>query len=185
MDIVVGGHKTFCYTGGKALDPAKPTSIFVHGALNDHSVWILQTRYLANHGWNVLAPDLPGHGKSAGDAPRTVEAAAEFVLALMDAAGLAHVALVGHSFGSLIALEVAARSGERVSHPLKKTGVRHFSRLRSGLPAADTEKDRFCLRALLSRVLNHNSSTIPHPESAESMPLLEFTVAVLFHHTEP
>ena len=116
MDIVVGGHKTFCYTGGKALDPAKPTSIFVHGALNDHSVWILQTRYLANHGWNVLAPDLPGHGKSAGDAPRTVEAAAEFVLALMDAAGLAHVALVGHSFGSLIALEVAARSGERVSH---------------------------------------------------------------------
>ena len=79
-------------------------------------MWILQTRYLANHGWNVLAPDLPGHGKSAGDAPRTVEAAAEFVLALMDAAGLAHVALVGHSFGSLIALEVAARSGERVSH---------------------------------------------------------------------
>ncbi len=116
MDIVVNGHKTFCYTGGKALDPAKPTAIFIHGALNDHSVWILQTRYLANHGWNVLAPDLPGHGKSAGDPPQTVEAAADFVLALMDAAGLACVALVGHSFGSLIALEVAARATARVSH---------------------------------------------------------------------
>ena len=116
MDIVVDGHKTFCYTGGKAYDAAQPTVLFIHGALNDHSVWILQTRYLANHGWNVLAPDLPGHGKSAGDAPRTVEAAAEFVLALMDTAGLTRVALVGHSFGSLIALEVAARAGDRVSH---------------------------------------------------------------------
>ena len=116
MDITVNGHETFCYTAGKAFDPAKPTVVFVHGALNDHSVWILQSRYLANHGWNVLALDLPGHGKSAGSAPQTVEAAAEFVLALIDAAGLSRVALVGHSFGSLIALEVAARAPTRTSH---------------------------------------------------------------------
>ena len=116
MEITVNGHKTFCYTGGKTFDPAKPTVVFVHGALNDHSLWILQTRYLANHGWNVLAPDLPGHGKSAGAAPQTVEAAADFVLALIDAAGLSRVALVGHSFGSLIALEVAARAPGRTSH---------------------------------------------------------------------
>ena len=116
MDITVREHKIFCYTGGKALDPAKPTVLFIHGALNDHSVWILQTRYMAHHGWNVLAPDLPGHGKSAGDPPRSVEAAAEFVLALMDGAGLTRAAIVGHSFGSLIALEVAGRAPERVSH---------------------------------------------------------------------
>ena len=116
MDITVNGHETFCYTAGKAFDPAKPTIVFVHGALNDHSVWILQSRYLANHGWNVLALDLPGHGKSAGSAPQTVEAAAEFVLALIDAAGLSRVALVGHSFGSLIVLEVAARAPRRTSH---------------------------------------------------------------------
>ncbi len=116
MDIVVNGHKTFCYTGGKVYDAGKPTALFLHGALNDHSVWILQTRYLANHGWNVLAPDLPGHGKSMGEPPRTVEAAADFVQALMDAAGPARVALAGHSFGSLIALEVAARTPARVSH---------------------------------------------------------------------
>ena len=116
MELEVDRHATFCYTGGKAYDAAKPTVVFVHGALNDHSVWILQTRYLANHGWNVLAPDLPGHGKSAGTPARTVEAAADFVLALMDAAGLARAALVGHSFGSLIALEVASRAPGRVSH---------------------------------------------------------------------
>ena len=116
MDISVNGQRTFCYTGGKAFDATKPTVIFLHGALNDHSVWTLQTRYLAHHGWNVLAPDLPGHGKSAGDAPATVEVAADFVLALIDAAGVARVALAGHSFGSLMALEAAARAPARVSH---------------------------------------------------------------------
>lgn len=115
MNFIVNGHCTYCYTGGKPFDAAKPTVIFLHGVLNDHSVWILQTRYLANHGWNVLAVDLPGHCRSAGEPPASVEDAADFVIALMDAAGLAKSALVGHSFGALIALEAAARAPERIS----------------------------------------------------------------------
>jgi pimeloyl-ACP methyl ester carboxylesterase len=115
MNFQVNGHSTYCYTGGKTFDPAKPAVIFIHGVLNDHSVWILQSRYLANHGWNVLAVDLPGHCRSAGDPPTTVEDAADFVVALLDAAGLKQAVLVGHSFGSLIALEAAARAPERVS----------------------------------------------------------------------
>ncbi len=114
MYLTVNGHRTFCYTGGKTFNPAQPTALFIHGVLNDHSVWILQTRYLAHHGWNVLAVDLPGHCRSAGDPPASVEDAADFVLALMDAAGLAQAALVGHSFGSLVALEAAARAPQRV-----------------------------------------------------------------------
>ena len=121
MYLTVLGHPTYCYTGGKPFDAAKPTIVFIHGVLNDHSVWILQTRYLAHHGFNVLALDLPGHGKSAGVnrdiAPcLSVEAAADFILALLDAANIKTAALVGHSFGSLIALEVAARAPSRISH---------------------------------------------------------------------
>jgi pimeloyl-ACP methyl ester carboxylesterase len=115
MDLTVNGHKTFCYTGGKPFDAAKPTVVFVHGVLNDHSVWALQTRYFAHHGWNVLAPDLPGHCKSRGEPPRSVEEAAAFVVALLDAAGVKKAALVGHSFGSLTAMEAAARAPERVA----------------------------------------------------------------------
>ena len=116
MYLQVNGAQTYCYTGGKAFDAAKPTVIFIHGVLNDHSVWILQTRYLANHGWNVLAVDLPGHCKSGGEAPSSVEEAADFIGALLDAAGVQRAALIGHSWGSLIALEAASRLKDRVSH---------------------------------------------------------------------
>jgi pimeloyl-ACP methyl ester carboxylesterase len=116
MELTVNGAKTYCYTGGKAFDATKPTVVFIHGVLNDHSVWILQSRYLANHGWNVLAVDLPGHCRSAGEAPETVEQAADFIAALLDAAKVPRAALVGHSWGSLIALETAARLKDRISH---------------------------------------------------------------------
>jgi pimeloyl-ACP methyl ester carboxylesterase len=116
MELTVNNAKTYCYTGGKPFDAAKPTVVFIHGVLNDHSVWILQSRYLANHGFNVLAVDLPGHCRSAGEAPFSVEEAADFIAALLDAAGVERAALVGHSWGSLIALEAASKLKERVTH---------------------------------------------------------------------
>ncbi len=116
MWIDVLGNRTYAYTGGQPYRRDLPTAVFVHGVLCDHSVWALQSRYLAHHGWNVLAVDLPGHCKSAGDAPASVEAAADFVVALLDAVGAPRAALIGHSWGSLIALQAAAQLGARASH---------------------------------------------------------------------
>ena len=116
MNLTVNGHAAYCYTGGKLFNPAQPTAVFIHGVLNDHSVWSLQSRYLAHHGWNVLAVDLPGHCRSGGEAPASVEEAAEFITALLDAAGVERAALIGHSWGSLIALEAASRLKKRISH---------------------------------------------------------------------
>lgn len=110
MELTVSGQPAYAYTGGKPFDPALPCAVFVHGAQNDHSVWALQTRWFANHGFGVLAVDLPGHNRSAGAPLATVEAMADWVMALVAAAGVTSPALVfGHSMGSLIALECAAR----------------------------------------------------------------------------
>jgi pimeloyl-ACP methyl ester carboxylesterase len=115
MQLMLQGHAAYAYTGGKAFDPALPCVVFIHGALHDHSVWTLLARWCAHHGHAVLAVDLPGHARSEGPPPASVEAAAEGLLAWLDAAGVQQAALVGHSMGSLIALEAAARAPERVT----------------------------------------------------------------------
>jgi pimeloyl-ACP methyl ester carboxylesterase len=116
MKIELNGRPAYAYTGGKPFDPGLPTVVLIHGALNDHSVWALQSRYLAHHGWSVLAVDLPGHGLSAGPALESVDAMADWVVALADAAHAGRCALVGHSMGSLVAMSVAAALGERATH---------------------------------------------------------------------
>jgi pimeloyl-ACP methyl ester carboxylesterase len=115
MKLVVDGREAYAYTGGKPFDPALPCVVFVHGALNDHSVWTLLARWFAHHGHSVLALDLPGHSRSEGPALASVEEMALWLLRVLDAAGVAQAALVGHSMGSLVALEAAARAPGRIT----------------------------------------------------------------------
>ena len=115
MQLTVDGLSTYVYTAGKKLNPDLPAVVFIHGAELDHSCWTLQSRWCAHHGYATLAVDLPGHGRSAGPALASIVAMANWIVALLDAAGLARAALVGHSMGSLIALETAASHAQRVS----------------------------------------------------------------------
>ncbi len=115
MTLTVQGRAAYAYSGGKPVDAALPCVVFVHGALHDHSVWTLLARWCAHHGHAALAVDLPGHGRSAGPPLPDVESAADWLLAAMTAAGVRQATLVGHSMGSLIALEAAARAPERAS----------------------------------------------------------------------
>src|SRR3569832_2424663 len=116
MELIVNGAKPYCYTGGKAFDASKPTVGFIHGVVSDHSVWILQTRYMANHGWNVLAVDLPGHCRSEGEAPSSVEDGADFVVKLQNAAHHERAAHDNHNRRTQNAHEAATRLKERVTH---------------------------------------------------------------------
>ena len=115
MQLTVNDKMAYAYTGGRPFDAAQPSVVFIHGAEHDHCVWVLQSRYLAHHGRSVLAVDLPGHGRSEGPPLESVEAIADWIAALLNAAGAPKAALVGHSMGSLIALECAARQPLRIS----------------------------------------------------------------------
>ena len=115
MLVDVESVRAYAYTGGKRFDPLLPVVVFIHGAQHDHSVWILQSRYLAHHGYAVLAVDLPGHGRSDGAPKGTIEAMSGWLIALLDATGVATATLVGHSGGSLVALETASRHPSRVA----------------------------------------------------------------------
>ncbi len=116
MILTVQDKTAYAYTGGKAFDTSLPTAVFIHGAEHDHSVWALQTRYFAHHGFGVLAVDLPGHCRSEGPALTTVPAMADWLAALLDAAGVQRAFVAGHSMGSLIALDFAGRYPERATH---------------------------------------------------------------------
>src|SRR5215470_17225530 len=109
------GGSLFAYTGGKAFDATRTCIVFLHGAQNDHSVWILQSRYFAHHGFAVLALDLPGHGRSDGPALTSVEAMAERLAEALSSLATRRFVLIGHSMGSLVALEVARRVTDRVA----------------------------------------------------------------------
>ena len=115
MRIAVNGIESFVGTGGRDFDPALPCVVFLHGAGLDHSVWALLARSFAHHGFGVLAPDFPGHGRSPGAPLSSVAALADWTVALIAAAGAPAARLVGHSMGSLVAVETAARYPDKVT----------------------------------------------------------------------
>ncbi|HLO78734.1 MAG TPA: alpha/beta hydrolase, partial [Magnetospirillum sp.] len=109
MWIDVQGSKVFAVTGGVEFDSSRPVVVLIHGAGMDHSVWALQDRALAHNGFAVLSVDLPGHGRSEGEALPSIAALADWVAALLQAVGVAQATVIGHSMGALTALAFAAR----------------------------------------------------------------------------
>ena len=155
MKLVVDGREAYCYTGGKPFDPALPCVVFVHGAMNDHGKFTLLARWFAHHGWSVLAPDLPGHMRSAGPALTSIEAMADWLLALLDAAGVKRAALTGQSLGSLVALEAAGRAPERATR-LVMLGTAYPM----AVPAALLELGKSDPLAAIDRVVMYSFSTL-------------------------
>src|SRR5690348_15114363 len=115
MMLTVNGQETFVATGGRDFDPGLPAVVLLHGAGFDHTAWALHSRWFAHHGFAVLAPDLPGHGRSQGPVLASIGAMADWTIALLDAAGAPSARLIGHSMGSLIALDAASRHPSRVT----------------------------------------------------------------------
>lgn len=139
MIIDIDGHPAYAYTGGRPFDPTRPCIVFIHGALHDHSVWTLPSRWFAHHGYSVLAVDQPGHMRSAGPARPSIGSIAQWLLELLARVGASQVTLVGHSMGSLIALEAAAQGGPGIK-TLVMVGTAYPMEVSAGLLQAAAER---------------------------------------------
>ncbi len=114
MKIEIDGNEVHVATGGKPHQDGLPFVVFLHGAGNSHLTWISQTRAIAFDGYNVIAPDMPGHNLSKGDPIEGIEAQANWYVDLLKALNCKDAVLVGHSQGGIIAIEIAKKAPELV-----------------------------------------------------------------------
>jgi pimeloyl-ACP methyl ester carboxylesterase len=127
MQTTIQGSTVFWYPGSSGLlpkpDPNKPTIVMIHGAANDHSVWTLHARYFAHHGYRVVAVDLPGHGLTTGPLLTSVTHMAHWLFDLLNSLLVGQCVVLGHSMGSLIALELAKLAANKSNHFLQLQGL--------------------------------------------------------------
>ena len=119
--IELNGSPAAFHDGGRAWQAGQPWLVFIHGAGMSQVVWQQQARSLAHHGFNVLCPDLPGHGATP-DGPfeptegiPIIEAYASWVNGLIDKVGAERPVVVGHSMGAAIALTLASEFPQSTS----------------------------------------------------------------------
>jgi pimeloyl-ACP methyl ester carboxylesterase len=163
VEVLVGGQRTFAHTGGVDPDATHGLLLLVHGAANDHSVWRYQTRRLAAQGRPAFAVDLPGHGKSEGPPLESIQEMAQWCFSFVEAVGMPPVTVIGHSMGSLIALEMAA------ARPLDVRGIVLFSpsdrmRVHPDLLAAARARDERAIDLIVGWTHTGTSRFGHHPE---------------------
>ena len=115
MHISINNESIFAANGGKDFDSGKKCIVFIHGAGMDHTVWSQQSRYFANKGYSVIALDLKGHGQSLGEASDDVKYIANTISKFINQLNIKEVAVIGHSLGALISIELAKIDNKIIS----------------------------------------------------------------------
>jgi pimeloyl-ACP methyl ester carboxylesterase len=102
----VESTKIACWINSQDFGKKKQSLIFIHGSGGDHSLWSLQYAKLHKH-YNIVAIDLPGHGRSKGSGESDVGNYCFWIKRLLDILHLKNSILVGHSLGAAITLQFA------------------------------------------------------------------------------
>jgi len=102
--IDIQGKDTYYRQNGE-ISADRTSVIFVHGAGGTGKNWAYQLAGI--DGYNLIALDLPGHGRSEGSADDVIQGYSEFIWSFAQALGLGQFVIVGHSMGGAIAMELA------------------------------------------------------------------------------
>lgn len=126
-----------------------PALILVHGSGGDHTHWPEGLR--RHERLRVFAPDMPGHGRTAGTGYRTVAAYADVIDRFAGKLGIEKAAVAGHSLGGAVALTLALMRPAWLSRIiLVGTGarLRVLPRILDGLASAFEETVELILSGL-------------------------------------
>ena len=93
------------YFASKSNGNGKSAVVLLHGAGGNHLHWPYNLRRLADY--KIYAPDLPGHGKSAGLGMQSVEKYADAIAEWLAALEIKKAIIAGHSMGGAIAQTMA------------------------------------------------------------------------------
>ena len=107
------GERIFFSNGNGSLKTNQKSVVFLHGAGMDHTIFVMPSRYFARHNFNVYAFDLPGHGRSSGESCESIDSFTDWLASAIEELNIPEAAMVGHSMGSLITLNFAARHPDK------------------------------------------------------------------------
>jgi pimeloyl-ACP methyl ester carboxylesterase len=88
--------------------------VLVHGFLGSSEMWSPQIKFFKDN-FRVIAPALPGFGKSNGiDSCDSIECMAKAILNLLEKKEIKNFNLLGHSMGGMIIQEMTKLAGEKI-----------------------------------------------------------------------
>jgi pimeloyl-ACP methyl ester carboxylesterase len=91
-----------------------PKLVFVHGFLENKEMWKDIVSYFSRE-YHCISIDLPGHGESPLlPGIQSMPAMADAVIQKLDALGIEEFAVIGHSMGGYVGLEMARARPDRV-----------------------------------------------------------------------
>lgn len=114
QSIPIGELSLSVYRNSTNLGSDKPTILMLHGYSAEKTVWLRFARHLSDD-FNIIIPDMAGHGKTGFD-PQwdfTGPAQAARLLALLDRLQIQQVHIIGNSMGGFIAAHFARLYPER------------------------------------------------------------------------
>jgi len=138
---VVGQPATMTFMDIAPPRPNGRSVVLLHGKNFCGATWESTARALANAGYRVLVPDQIGFCKSSK--PRATqysfEMLASFTRRLMESRGIARAAIVGHSFGGMLATRFAILYPDSVERLVLVNPLGLKDRSEEGLPYADVD----------------------------------------------
>ncbi len=113
-EILIDGNRIH-YIKSDKIESSRPTVLLIHGAGQSIATWKFQLDLLKNHpDFNLIAPDLPGHGQSEGEGFRSISEYKEFIKKFIDTLGLDDLIPVGHSMGGGAAMLLSLDRPEKL-----------------------------------------------------------------------